>query len=293
MTDQFKTPIGAAAARKGKKAVDKKNVALERLEVMYVPVENVHYNAWNPNRQSQHDFDLLLASMREDGFTQPIVVVKHADLPGDYTIVDGEHRHRAAVTLGMDEVPVAVAPMTLEQAKIATLRHNRARGSEDIELTGALLRDLEALGALDWAADSLDLDDAELRLLLDDVPAPDLLAADEFGEAWEPDALLTGPAENAAVQADGQEMVTSSTPDAATALRIREQKIATAKTAEERRQIRADNDVYRVSLVFTGAEAVVVKRVLGDRPAVTILDLCRRADPDTTVADPPATVAAD
>ena len=74
--------------------------------------------------------------MEEDGFTQPIVAAKSSTPARDgsegFKIVDGEHRWRAANTLGFDEVPVAVVPMSEEQAKIATLRHNRARGSEDV-----------------------------------------------------------------------------------------------------------------------------------------------------------------
>ena len=76
--------------------------------------------------------------------------------------------------------------MTYEQARIATLRHNRARGSEDIELTSEVLRDLENLGALDWAQDSLMMDDLELQRMLEDIPAPEAMGDEEFGTAWIP-----------------------------------------------------------------------------------------------------------
>ena len=126
---------------RGRREVAKKANALETLKVEYLPVGVLCPNSYNPNRQSEADFELLLRSIREDGFTQPIVALREGNV-----IVDGEHRWRAARKLGMAEVPVVLVDMTLEQMRIATLRHNRARGSEDIELSTELLRDLRGLG---------------------------------------------------------------------------------------------------------------------------------------------------
>jgi hypothetical protein len=166
---------------KGKAKVEKLNNKLERLVIEYAPIDSIHNNSYNPNRQSDHDFQLLLASIREDGFTQPIIVQR-----ASREIVDGEHRWRAARELGYTEIPIVLTDMTPEQMRIATLRHNRARGSEDVELSVQVLRDLEKLGALDWAQDSLLLDDVELNRLLEDIPVPEALMAEAFTEAWEP-----------------------------------------------------------------------------------------------------------
>ena len=70
--------------------------------------------------------------------------------------------------------------------RVSTLRHNRARGSEDIQLTAQVMRDLEKLGALDWAQDTLMLSDVEVNRLLEDVPAPESLKNEEFSTAWTP-----------------------------------------------------------------------------------------------------------
>lgn len=250
---------------KGKKAVEKKFQALEKLRIEYVPITQVKPNDYNPNRQSEHDFNLLLKSITEDGFTQPIVVAN------DYTIVDGEHRWRAASHLGMTEIPVVVVPMDPAQARIATLRHNRARGSEDIDLATEVLRDLEKLGALDWAQDSLQLTDEELNRLLTDMPAPEALAAEAFNEAWVPDRDPANDAEPIA----GQNSVVHSTPAAIEAARRQEVRLAEAKTEEERIAIRKDRRIYRVALSFADDEADVVKAILGDQPAVNLLALCR------------------
>lgn len=270
--------------KKGKRTVAKKNEKLTTLNVTYVSVNDVHPNEWNPNRQSDHDFELLLKSMSEDGFTQPVVCVRTED--GRIKIVDGEHRWRAAHTLGFDEIPVVITPMTEEQAKIATLRHNRARGSEDIELTAELLRDLEKVGALDWAQDSLMLDDTELNKLLEDIPAPDALAGEEWTEAWEPsNDREVSEEEDVQVTTETREIESSGggTVAAASSLaavekqRERERQLAEAKTAEERQALRKDHDIFRLYLTFTGEEAVIVKQVLGNRAAERVIEMCKVA----------------
>ena len=62
------------SGRKGRKKVEKKAIQLEKLNVQYVSVDSLKPNDYNPNRQSDHDFELLLRSMEEDGFTQHVVV---------------------------------------------------------------------------------------------------------------------------------------------------------------------------------------------------------------------------
>lgn len=271
------------ARTKGKAEIEKQNKRLETLAVEYVPIDSIKPNHYNPNRQSEHDFQLLLKSMEEDGFTQPIVCVRfkdrhfeedpglkaHGYQSGDVVIVDGEHRWRASAQLGYDEIPVAFVPMNLAQAKIATLRHNRARGSEDFELSAAVLRDLQEIGAIDWAQDSLMLSDEELNRLIDDVPAPEALAAEEFGSAWQPVKQGEDP------DTQLSDRRSSATPAAVEAQRQAEKKLAEAKSEEERQAVRRDMGVARFALTFAGIEAKIVRGVIGPAPAQTVLDLCR------------------
>lgn len=244
---------------KGRKTVEKTANALQRLEVQYVPIMAVHPNTYNPNRQSEHEFDLLLRSMQEDGFTQPIIVMLNG------TIVDGEHRWLAASKLGMTEIPVVYVDMTEEQRRIATLRHNRARGTEDIDLTAALLKDLESLGALAWAQDSLMLSDIELNRLLEDIRVEDALAGDDYTEAWDPGR-----------QGERLNDTVNLTPQAVLEKREADRQIAAAQTQQERAQARQEvTSLYRLAIGFTAQEAEDVKAVLQDQPAANILRLCR------------------
>jgi len=273
--------------KKGRKEVAKKNKVLESLDIQYINVNDIHPNEWNPNRQSEHDFELLLKSMREDGFTQPVVAIKTDE--GLIKIVDGEHRWRAAHTLGFDEIPVVITPMTEEQAKIATLRHNRARGSEDVDLTAELLRDLEKLGALDWAQDSLMMDDTEIQKMLEDIPAPEALAADEYTEAWEP-GEMSGAQEDAGTSTREIQGASGVTVAAASIASIerqreRERQIAEAKTAEERQALKKDNDIFRLYLTFTGDEATLVKQILGEQAAEKLIEMCKREEAELAEED--------
>ena len=270
--------VSERVKKKGKKAIDKKYETLERLSIEYVPIGDLHPNDWNPNRQSDHDFELLIRSMEEDGFTQPIVAVKHKE--GGYKIVDGEHRWRAANTLGYEDIPITIVPMSEEQARIATLRHNRARGSEDVDLTAKLLRDLEKVGAIDWAQDSLMIDDAELEKMLTDISVPDALASEDWSESWEPEDVTAEGADPESVRTreitgtQGQQVVSASTFEAIEKQREMEKKLAEAKNAEERQALKKDNEIFRIYLTFTGTQAEIVKGVLGERAAEKLVELC-------------------
>lgn len=253
---------------KGKKAIQERAAKLEKLVIEYVPINSIKPNAYNANRQSEHEFELLCKSIEEDGFTQPIVALKE-----QREIIDGEHRWRAASTLGFTEVPVVFLTRTEAQRRIATLRHNRARGSEDIELTAAIFRDLQELGALDQAQDSLMLDDLEINKLLEDIKAPEDLMNDEFSEGWEP-GEVTDQGER---PAGGEGTVnTSMTPSAVEQIRQQEQRLQEAKTEEDKAAARRDTQVYRVALVFSGEEAEVVKASLGEKPAERLLWMCQQ-----------------
>lgn len=260
---------------KGAALIEKTNKSLEVLKIEYVDVGILNPNSYNPNRQSEHEFELLCRSITEDGFTQPVIVMREGNV-----IVDGEHRWRAARHLGYEQIPVVFVDMTPEQMRISTLRHNRARGSEDVDLVANVLRDLRDLGALDWAQDSLMLDDIEVQRLIEEIPAPEALAGDEFGNAWEPTTQLNDADGNSVLNVEGStstdgKTTSAMTPAAADKLRETEKKIEAAKTEEERQSLKRESAIYRFTLVFSGQEGRLVKKVLGNKPAVKIVELCR------------------
>lgn len=274
--------------------VMKGNVVLERLKVEYVRRDSVKPNVYNPNKMADHEFQLLLKSIKEDGWTTAIVCVvltaEHLEDPkfkgfsvGDTVIVDGEHRWKAAGILGFSEIPVVKTSMTLSQMRIATRRHN-IHGQEDMEAVAEVMRDLQRLGSLEWAKDSLGMDDVELNRLLNDVTAASTMASDEFSKAWEPTAL-SGTREK-------KDSIQSSTEQATSDAR------EAGKEARDASALETDKKSnYQVSLIFSAEEGAIIKSVLGANPAVRLLELCRREQaanpPEVTAPGQPTTRGGD
>ncbi len=211
---------------------------VNRLEVVMVDPLALQANAYNPNRQSDSEFELLLRSMEEDGFTQPVLAQK-----GTNVIIDGEHRWRAAKILGLEKIPVVYVEMSADQMRIATLRHNRARGSEDMRYVADVFRQMEELGGLEWAKDSLMLDDADVERLLQ---LPTI-------EEMVPETVLVARAEN-----DGSVMGVNREREAERAAEQQE-------VLQTRAQQAVDRQVYNINLWFTLEEGEKIKRVMGQR----------------------------
>ena len=102
---------------------------ISKLVIEYIPLGDLMPNRYNHNNHSAESFDLLINSLKLFGFTQPIVAQRSTKV-----IIDGEHRTRAASVLGYDEVPVVFLDLNDEEMMLATIIHNRSRGSENSEL---------------------------------------------------------------------------------------------------------------------------------------------------------------
>jgi ParB-like chromosome segregation protein Spo0J len=108
------------------------------------PVENIKWvkqgevegNDYNPNEVATPEMELLHKSIKEDGYTQPIVTYETE--PGTYEVVDGEHRSIIGKEYDdirerlNDHVPVTVINKPKEKRMGSTIRHNRARGTHQI-----------------------------------------------------------------------------------------------------------------------------------------------------------------
>jgi len=82
-----------------------------------LPIELIHRNPEQPRTQfSEEDLEELAASIREKGVLQPILVRPWRTKPGEYQIVAGERRWRAAQLAGLKSVPALVRDMGDNQA---------------------------------------------------------------------------------------------------------------------------------------------------------------------------------
>jgi ParB-like chromosome segregation protein Spo0J len=61
--------------------------------VMWVPIDKVFSNEYNPNKVARNELRLLYVSIKHDGYTQPVVTVYDKE-KDRYVIVDGYHRYQ-------------------------------------------------------------------------------------------------------------------------------------------------------------------------------------------------------
>ena len=74
-----------------------------------LPIELIRRNPGQPRRHfDEGEIDRLAASIREKGILQPILVRPAPDAKGEYQIVAGERRWRAAQKAKLREVPVII-----------------------------------------------------------------------------------------------------------------------------------------------------------------------------------------
>lgn len=153
-----------------------------------MPREALASNLWNPNVQAPPELRLLKTSILENGWTQPIVVRDHGDR---YEIVDGFHRwtvaeHREIAALTDGQVPVVVLPPTDEAtARMATVRHNRARGTHHVLGMSSIVSDLIGRGlAPEEVGRRLGMDAEEVDRLADRGDMLKRHAADDFNTGW-------------------------------------------------------------------------------------------------------------
>jgi ParB family chromosome partitioning protein len=93
-----------------------------------VPIEQIHPNADQPRRNfTEEALEELSASIRSNGVLQPILVRHHGQRPGEYEIVAGERRWRAAQRAQLHQVPVVVRDIDDGQALELALVENLQR----------------------------------------------------------------------------------------------------------------------------------------------------------------------
>ncbi len=160
--------------------------------IIAVPIDKIHPNAYNPNSVAPPEMRLLYDSIKEDGYTMPIVCY-YDEVNDRYVIVDGFHRYR--VMLEHDDIrqreggmlPVSVIDKPLDHRMASTIRHNRARGSHDVDLMSNIIKDLHELGRSDsWISKHLGMDTDEILRLKQLTGLTALFKDVEFGEEWVP-----------------------------------------------------------------------------------------------------------
>jgi hypothetical protein len=119
--------------------------------VLWVPLDRVFANTWNPNSVAIMEMRLLYVSILHDGFTQPVVCYR--DQKKDrFIVVDGFHRYSIMKRYpdiyekNHGLLPIVVIDKGLNDLRASTIRHNRARGKHSLDGMSALIVDMLANG---------------------------------------------------------------------------------------------------------------------------------------------------
>jgi ParB family chromosome partitioning protein len=100
----------------------------DKAHVTSIPIASIVPNPFQPRREfSEQDLADLVASIRENGLLQPIVVRPAAGTPGSYELVAGERRWRATMRLGWKEVPATVREVDDRTLLVLALVENLQR----------------------------------------------------------------------------------------------------------------------------------------------------------------------
>lgn len=154
--------------------------------VISVPIDKVVANTYNPNVVAPPEMKLLELSIWEDGYTMPCVCYYLSD-KDQYELVDGYHRYLVLKTSqriyerekGL--LPVAVIEKDISNRMASTIRHNRARGTHNVELMSHIVSELTKAGMSDqWILKHIGMDKDELLRLKQISGLAELFANKEF-----------------------------------------------------------------------------------------------------------------
>lgn len=154
--------------------------------------EDVEGNEYNPNAVAPPEMHLLIRSIEEDGYTMPIVSFPDEDT---IRIVDGYHRRKAERTSRkIHESTHGYIPLStirsekrsISDRMASTIRHNRARGTHNIDLMVNIVAELTEAGmGDDWIIKNIGMDADELLRLKQVSGLAALFRDRAYSRAWE------------------------------------------------------------------------------------------------------------
>ena len=159
--------------------------------VLAVPIEKIQANSYNPNSVAAPEMKLLYQSIKEDGYTMPVVCYYLSEID-KYEIVDGFHRytimksHKDIFEREKGKLPVVVIEKDESNRMASTIRHNRARGSHSIDLMSNIVSELTKAGMSDaWILKNIGMDADELLRLKQVSGLAELFKNNEFSNSKE------------------------------------------------------------------------------------------------------------
>ncbi|GAA3605332.1 ParB/RepB/Spo0J family partition protein [Flavivirga amylovorans] len=173
-----------------KKVLDVCNQFVEPVsQVLWVPINTIMPNAYNPNKIAMPEKRLLLRSMLDHGMTLPLIVsVKQQQ---HYMLIDGYHRWNLIKKSKVlqrrlnHKVPVVILDLPKTEQIVASIRHNRARGKHQIAEISEVVKTLSVNG---WSSkkimEALGMDADEVLRLKQFKGLGELFKDEDYSQSW-------------------------------------------------------------------------------------------------------------
>lgn len=159
------------------------------MEIVNRPLDQLKPFAKNPKKHPEKQISYLIKSMREFGYTAPILIT------ADNMIIAGHARYEAAKQIGLAEVPTILIDLPYNKAVAYVIADNQLAklAEDDEELLRELLEEVTQIPDFDIEAIGFDLD--EVDLFLDGEPKEEVTDLSEMCEE-KYEVIITCTSEN-------------------------------------------------------------------------------------------------
>ena len=98
------------------------------MEVTNISINKIHPFEGHPYKVLDNaEMDNLTASVHDYGVREPVLVRPHETIPGEFEMISGHRRMRAAQRAGLTEIPAVVCEMTRDEAAVMVVDSNLHR----------------------------------------------------------------------------------------------------------------------------------------------------------------------
>lgn len=98
------------------------------MEVTNIQINKIHPFEGHPYKVLDNaEMDKLTVSVHDYGVQEPVLVRPHETIPGDYEMIAGHRRMRAAQKAGLTKIPAVICDMTRDEAAVLVVDSNLHR----------------------------------------------------------------------------------------------------------------------------------------------------------------------
>lgn len=161
--------------------------------VLWEKSADVETQKINPNAIAPPEMELLYQSISNDGYTMPVVSFRQEDTV--IRVIDGFHRrkierlHSDISDSTFGRIPLSFVRKTQQDESnrmASTIRHNRARGTHNIELMSTIVAELVEMGKGDaWICKHIGMSADELLRLKQITGLAALFQNKDFSHSWD------------------------------------------------------------------------------------------------------------